>query len=42
VWYKPYDYGADYGKHAREYLSWEVALVEQISREPAIRFKEFP
>ncbi len=42
VWYKPYDHGADYEKHAREYLSWEVALVEQIRRDPAVRFKEFP
>ncbi|MEA3193471.1 MAG: hypothetical protein QOD26_1804 [Betaproteobacteria bacterium] len=39
VWYKPYDHGKDYEKHAREYLSWEVALVEQIKREPAIRFR---
>ena len=41
VWYKPYDHGSDYEKHAREYLSWEVALVEQIKREPAIRFKAY-
>ena len=41
VWYKPYDHGKDYEKHAREYLSWEVALVDQIKREPAIRFKTF-
>ncbi len=42
VWYKPYDHGADYEKHARDYLSWEVGLVEQIKREPAARFREFP
>lgn len=42
VWYKPYDRGADYGKHARAYLDWEVALAEQIRREPAVRFREFP
>jgi rhodanese-related sulfurtransferase len=41
VWYKPYDHAADYEKHARDYLAWEVALVEQIKREPAIRFREF-
>ena len=41
VWYKPYDHGKDYEKHAREYLSWEVALVDQIKREPAIRFKTY-
>jgi rhodanese-related sulfurtransferase len=42
VWYKPYDHTADYLKHAREYLDWEVALVEQIKRDPTIRFRAFP
>ena len=41
VWYKPYDHSADYLKHAREYLDWEVALVEQIKRDPTIRFRAF-
>ncbi len=41
VWYKPYDHGADYLKHAREYLEWEVALVEQIKRDPTIRFRAY-
>ena len=42
VWYKPYDHEtSEYEKHAREYLSWEVALVEQIKREPAIRFRSY-
>ena len=43
VWYKPYDHehGSDYEKHAREYLSWEVALVDQIKREPSIRFRVY-
>jgi rhodanese-related sulfurtransferase len=41
VWYKPYDHSADYEKHARDYLAWEVALVEQIKREPAIRFRKY-
>jgi rhodanese-related sulfurtransferase len=41
VWYKPYDHGKDYEKHAKDYLSWEVALVDQIKREPAIRFKTY-
>ena len=41
VWYKPYDHGSDYEKHAREYLSWEVALVEQIKRDPTIRFRAY-
>jgi len=43
VWYKPYDHehGADYEKHARAYLDWEVALVEQIKRDPTIRFRTY-
>ena len=41
VWYKPYDHSADYLKHARDYLEWEVALVEQIKRDPTIRFRAF-
>ncbi|HUQ73254.1 MAG TPA: rhodanese-like domain-containing protein [Burkholderiales bacterium] len=38
VWYKPYDHESGYEKHAREYLEWEVALIEQIKRDPTIRF----
>ena len=41
VWYKPYDHAADYEKHAREYLAWEVELLEQIKRDPAIRFRSY-
>jgi rhodanese-related sulfurtransferase len=41
VWYKPYDHASDYKKHAREYLDWEVALVEQIKRDPTIRFRAY-
>ena len=41
VWYKPYDHAQDYEKHARAYLDWEVALVEQIKRDPAIRFRAY-
>ncbi len=43
VWYKPYDHehGADYEKHARAYLEWELGLVEQIKRDPAIRFRAY-
>ena len=43
VWYKPYDHEheSDYEKHARAYLDWEVALVEQIRRDPAIRFRAY-
>jgi rhodanese-related sulfurtransferase len=41
VWYKPYDHASDYKKHARDYLSWEVALVDQIKRDPTIRFRAY-
>jgi rhodanese-related sulfurtransferase len=41
VWYKPYDHASDYKKHARDYLAWEVALVEQVKRDPTIRFRAF-
>jgi rhodanese-related sulfurtransferase len=41
VWYKPYDHASDYKKHARDYLAWEVALVDQIKREPSIRFRRY-
>ncbi|MGH7004611.1 MAG: rhodanese-like domain-containing protein, partial [Alphaproteobacteria bacterium] len=41
VWYKPYDYERDVEKHMRDYLSWEVALVEQIKRDPTIKFQAF-
>jgi rhodanese-related sulfurtransferase len=41
VWYKPYDHASDYKQHARDYLSWEVALVEQIKRDPTIRFRSY-
>jgi rhodanese-related sulfurtransferase len=41
VAYKAYDHATDYEKHAREYLSWEVALVDQIKRDPTIRFRAY-
>jgi rhodanese-related sulfurtransferase len=41
VWYKPYDHASDYRKHARDYLAWEVALVDQIRRDPTIRFRTY-
>jgi rhodanese-related sulfurtransferase len=41
VYYKPYDHAKDYEKHARAYLDWEVALVDQIKRDPTIRFKAY-
>lgn len=39
VWYKPYDWTTDREAHMREYLSWEVGLVEQIERDGDARFR---
>ncbi len=43
VWYKPYDraQGRAAEEHMREYLSWEVALVDKIARDPLVSFPEF-
>ncbi len=41
VWYKPYDHASDYRKHARDYLAWEVALIDQVKRDPTIRFRAY-
>ncbi len=41
VWYKPYDHAQGYAQHARAYLTWEVGLVEQIKRDPAVRFRAY-
>ena len=41
VWYKPYDHASGFEQHAREYLDWEVALIEQIKRDPTIRFRAY-
>jgi rhodanese-related sulfurtransferase len=43
VWYKPYDHRSDYNykQHARDYLAWEVALIEQVKRDPTIRFRTY-
>jgi rhodanese-related sulfurtransferase len=43
VWYKPYEHEheQDYEKHARDYLTWEVALAHQIERDPTIRFRAY-
>jgi len=42
VWYKPYDHPGDVEKqHMRDYLDWEVALVDQIKRDPTIKFRAF-
>jgi rhodanese-related sulfurtransferase/predicted metal-dependent enzyme (double-stranded beta helix superfamily) len=42
VWYKPYDRKSQVEAAMQDYLQWEVALVEQIRRDPDCRFRDFP
>jgi rhodanese-related sulfurtransferase len=42
VYYKPYDGKSQIESAMRDYLEWEVALVEQIKRDPDCRFRDFP
>ena len=39
VWYKPYDHRGNQEQFMRDYLTWEVALVEQIERDGTTRFQ---
>jgi rhodanese-related sulfurtransferase len=38
VWYKPYDHRGNQEQFMRNYLTWEVALIEQIERDGTTRF----
>ena len=42
VYYKPYDRKSQIEAAMRDYLQWEVALLEQIRRDPDCRFRDFP
>ncbi len=45
VWYKPYDHddGDEVAEqHMQDYLTWEIALVEQLDRDPTVSFPSFP
>jgi rhodanese-related sulfurtransferase/predicted metal-dependent enzyme (double-stranded beta helix superfamily) len=42
VYYKPYDNKAQIEAAMQDYLQWEVALLEQIRRDPDCRFRDFP
>jgi rhodanese-related sulfurtransferase/predicted metal-dependent enzyme (double-stranded beta helix superfamily) len=42
VYYKPYDHQSQVEAAMQDYLQWEVALLEQIRRDPDCRFREFP
>ena len=41
VWYKPYEHRGAQERFMREYLTWEVALPEQIARDGTARFRRF-
>ncbi len=42
VWYKPYDHDGDVVRqHMQDYLTWEIALVEQLERDPTVSFPTF-
>ncbi|MGQ0654415.1 MAG: rhodanese-like domain-containing protein [Betaproteobacteria bacterium] len=42
VYYKPYDGRTQIEAAMRDYLQWELALLEQIKRDPDCRFRDFP
>jgi rhodanese-related sulfurtransferase/predicted metal-dependent enzyme (double-stranded beta helix superfamily) len=42
VYYKPYDHKSQVEAAMQDYLQWEVALVDQIRRDPDCRFRDFP
>lgn len=42
VWYKPYDRKSQVEAAMQDYLQWEVALLEQIHRDPDCQFRDFP
>lgn len=41
VWYKPYEHRGAQERFMRDYLTWEVALVEQVERDGTTRFRTF-
>ena len=41
VWYKPYERDDAVADRMRDYLTWEIALVEQVDRDPTVTFPTF-
>ena len=41
VWYKPYEHRGAQERFMRDYLTWEVALPEQIARDGTARFRKY-
>jgi rhodanese-related sulfurtransferase len=42
VFYRPYDNSSEREAKMREYLTWEVGLVEQVKKDPTVRFTTQP
>ncbi len=42
VWYKPYDNQKGVEQAMKDYLTWEVALVDQLKRDGDTRFRAAP
>ncbi len=42
VWYRPYDRNVGVEEAMQQYLTWEVNLLDQIKREPYLRFSTRP
>jgi rhodanese-related sulfurtransferase/predicted metal-dependent enzyme (double-stranded beta helix superfamily) len=42
VYYKPYDHKTQIEAAMQDYLQWEMALLEQIRRDPDCRFRDYP
>ena len=42
VYYRPYDRVAGVEDAMRDYLRWEIGLIEQIERDRTLRFPDFP
>lgn len=41
VWYKPYERDDAVTERMRDYLTWEIALVDQVARDPTVTFPAF-
>ena len=42
VWYKPYDHDDEVvAQHMQDYLTWEIALVDQLDRDSTVSFPTF-
>jgi hypothetical protein len=42
IWYRPYDRTANVEEAMKDYLTWEVNLMQQIARDDDVAFRTFP